>query len=491
MLSKKIIALVSVLLLLVGIGTAAFADSKLSAEQAEYDFGNLSNVLLSGGYAADYADGMVLFSDAENGGRLTLRNTGSGSERVISNDNSSYINAVGRDIYYISSGSLFTIVKTNLNSKKEVLVSSAAKLSNLFVSDECMYYLKGSSVIRYDFSNSRQTVVFSNPQMEAFIPEDGGIYWLKEKTSPQTYNMPCTAVSLEGTEEEVINFDCYFYNPERGESVQSNLGNAIGTAGLYKSRSVATLNLTAKVGEKTIPTAEYPVGSYFTDNGEGCRDHGTGSCGWEDESLCNCKSFHNGESLLAVQCYGYARYIYYECFGEIGNTDSETSRNIGSLEKGSVTEESFKALIRQTKPGAHIRVKYLRSNGYSVSSHSMIILDWNESGFSVCESNMDGRCGVSARRIAYSDFVSTLVSVDFIMMPVNYPETEEDSTDSVVSTPSDAGISEPSTEVPETTDSSVKDDDEIVTQILDILLLAAEKFIEFLVMLINALLKLI
>lgn len=489
MINKKFIALISAILLFIVIATAAFAASKAEAKQTEYEFGNLSNVLLSGGYAADYADGMVLFSDTENAGRLTLKNTESGSKRVISDDDSSYINVVGRDIYYISSGSLFSIVKTNLGSEREVLVSSTAKLSNLFASDECMYYLKGCSVIRYDFSNSKQTVVFSNPQMEAFIPKDGGVYWLKEKTSLQTQNMPCTVASLEGAEEEVISFDCYFYNPKRGESVQSNLANAVETAADYDYRSVSALALTAKVGDKTIPTAEYPVGSYFTDNGEGCRDHGTGSCGWEDESLCNCKSFHNGESLLAVQCYGYARYVYYECFGEIGHPDSETSRSVGSLEKGSVTEESFKAFIRQTKPGAHIRVKYLRSNGYSVSSHSMIILDWNESGFSVCESNMDGRCGVSVRRIAYSDFVSTLVSVDFIMMPETYPETKEDSS---VSTPSDAEQSESasSTKAPETTVPANQNDGEFISQILDLFLLAFEKFIEFSVMLINALLTL-
>lgn len=491
--NKRTIALISAILLFIGIGTAAFAASKAEAKQTEYEFGNLSNVLLSGGYAADYADGMVLFSDTENAGRLTLKNTESGSQRVIGDDNSSYINVVGRDIYYISSGSLFSIVKTDLGSEREVLVSSTAKLSNLFVSDECMYYLKGCSVIRYDFSSGSQTVVFSEPQMKAFIPKDGSIYWLKEKPSLHTQNMPCMAALPEGTEEEVIDFECFLYNPEHGESVRSNLANAIGTVASYDAQSVSSLALTARVGDKTIPTAEYPVGSYFTDNGEGCRDHGRGSCGWEDESLCNCKSFHNGESLLAVQCYGYARYVYYECFGEIGNFDSKTSRSIGSLDKGSVTEESFKALIQQTEPGAHMRVKYLRSNGYSVSSHSMIILDWNESGFSVCESNMDGRCGVSVRRIAYSEFVSTLVSVDFIMMPDDYPETEEDITDSSVSTPTDAERTEHelSTQVPETTAPVNRNDGELISQMLDLFLLAFEKFIDFSVMLINALLTLI
>lgn len=163
------------------------------------------------------------------------------------------------------------------------------------------------------------------------------------------------------------------------------------------------------------------------------------------------------------------------------------STNIGSIEKGAVTEEAFKALIQQARPGAHLRVQYIKANGYSVSTHSMIILDWNESGFSVCEANADGKCGVSVNRFDYSSFVSTLVSVNFLMMPDVYPGFVEETTTQFIGTPSDvtATTDEPetkfqtesevnttSTTVKSTTEPSTSGpllDDGDITFILDVL----------------------
>lgn len=487
MFNKKISALLLALVLFIGIGTAALAASKTGGEHSAEEFGNLSSVLLSGGYAADYAGGMLLFSDAENGGCLTLRNTESGRERIISTDSVSYINIIGKNIYYITSDvKEFSIVRMTLNSDRKVLVRSEKKLSNLFVSQNEMFYLKDSTVVRFNMKDGTESDIYTNPQMKAFVPNKDGIYWFKEKDVQN--NQPrygaCSVNSYEGTEDENINYDCYLYNIELGKNTQTSLSNAIRTVNA-EDEDLSSLALTAKVGEKTIPTAEYPVGSYFTDSGEGCTDHRTGVCGWEYEEYCNCKAFHNGVSLKSVQCFAFARYVYNECFGEIGTTDSKTSSSIGSIPKGSVTEESFKALIRQSKPGAHIRVRYIKADGVTVSTHSMIILDWNESGFSVLESNVDGKCGVGVRQIAYSSYVSNVISVEFFMMPDEYPSgSEEETTKPVVSTPSDTKTETTQTEsVTNETQTSVNTD--LISQIFDLLLIAAEKFLEFLTVIVN------
>lgn len=498
MFKKRITVLIVSFALFIGIGTAALAVSQNADEHSADEFGNLSTVLLSGGYAADYANGMVVFSDSENSGYLSLRNTASGRERVISSENASYINVIGNKIYYVtSSGENFSIVRTTLSSEREVLVQSDEKISNLFVEKDGMYYLRDDSAVYFSFANSAESVLFSNPQMKAFVPGKDGIYWLKDKPSDEAAHSElgtCSVNGYEGTEDEAVNYDCYLYSPELGKSVETVITNALKVNGSDEG-DLSSLALTAKVGEKTLPTAEYPVGSFFTDSGNGCTDHRTGSCGWEYEGYCNCKAFHNGVSLKAVQCFAFARYVYYECFGEIGTTDSKTSTNIGSIPKGSVTEESFKALISQTKPGAHIRVRYLKANGVTVSTHSMIILDWNESGFSVLESNVDGKCGVNVSRISYSSYVPKVVSVEFLMMPDEYPEgSEEESADSTnpeESTTVTAPDSENSTVTESTTAESVTGESQTQTTtdadsgFADLLLMVSEKILEFFAMIID------
>lgn len=442
MLSKRLVVMFFAFLVLVSASSAAFAASHSKKNFSVNEYGNLANVLLSGGYSADYADGMVLFSDPDDNGNLWLKNVRSGSERQISECPASFINVIGRNIYFVSNDSdFYYIIKTNLASDAETVITSENEISNLFVSEESMYYLCDGKVVQYKFSDGTEYCVLNNSQIKAFVPENGDIYWLKEKPAMSQSSRHCSSDVYEGTEEEIINYDCFIYSSEKGTNTRTNLANAFLNGSAEDSADLDSLAMSVEVGGVKIPSEEFPIGSYFTDSGMPCTDHGTGSCGWESEEYCNCKAFHNGVSLKAVQCYGFARYIYYRCFNDIGLSNSDLSTNIGSIEKGAVTEESFKALIQQAKPGAHLRVQYIKANGYSVSTHSMVILDWNENGFSVCEANADGKCGVSVRKFNYSDFVSTLVSVNFLMMPDSYPGFVEETTTNPVATPGDVTTS--------------------------------------------------
>ena len=493
MLSKRFAIILFAILAVTGISCAAVAASSHPSDQ---EFGNLSNVLVNGGYSADYADGMILFSNSNDEGCLWLRNTKSSSERKIIDESVSFINVIGNKIYYITSDDIkYYIVKSNLNSEREVITENEAKLSNLFVSKECMFYLCGDSVVQYKFSDGTESAIFRNPEIKAFVPDENGIYWFKEKPvmSKSSKNSNCDI--YEGTKEENINFDCYLYSSDKGTNAPANYAEAIGSSETDYS-GLNSLALSVEVGDVKIPTDEFPVGSYFTDNGMPCTDHGTGVCGWENEELCNCKAFHNGVSLKAVQCYGYARYIYYNCFDDIGLSDSNKSSNLGSLEKGTVTEESFKALIQRAKPGAHLRVQYIKANRYSVSTHSMIILDWNESGFSVCEANADGKCGVSVRKFDYTSFVSSLVSVSFLMMPDEYPGFTEETTVHPIATPGDAVSTTAYQEHAEQTVTVASTtvvqslDSEYITVITDILMLVLRVFVDcfnFLIRIISSL----
>lgn len=438
MFSKRLLATILAFGVIACIGSVAFASHLTKGTHTGEEFGNLTVTLLNGGYSADYADGMVVFSNRDDGGTLWLRNINSNSQRKIADENASFINVVGRDIYYISSDAeSFYIVKSNLNSEREIIVASETEISNLFVSEKNIYYLCGNSIVQYKISDGTGSVIFSNPEIAAFVPEEDGIYWLDEKPAQSLSHKDCHTDSYEGTEEENINFDCYLYSSENGTNIPADFAEIISTDSIDNNNGTGALALSVDVGGVKIPTDEFPVGSYFTDNGMRCNDHGTGSCGWDNESACNCKAFHNGVSLKAIQCYGYARYVYYSCFGDLGLSDSTVSSNLGTLESGEITQESFKALIEQAQPGAHLRVQYIKANGYSISTHSMIILDSNESGFSICEANADNKCGVSVRQLDYATFVPTLVSVNFLMMPDNYPGYVEETTTQPYGTPSD------------------------------------------------------
>lgn len=183
--------------------------------------------------------------------------------------------------------------------------------------------------------------------------------------------------------------------------------------------TLSDLRTSIVVNGVNLPTEEYPVGSYFTDSGKPCRDHRTGVCGYGSEDQCNCKAYYNGVCLRAVQCYGYANYLYYRCFGSLGyRHDSFKNVNLGTISAGNVTVENFKELIESCVPGSHLRVTYYKPDGVTISNHSLIIMDWNEEGFSACECNLDARCGVFVMRRSYEEYVPTLISVDFFSAPL-------------------------------------------------------------------------
>ena len=267
---------------------------------------------------------------------------------------------------------------------------------------------------------SSASVVCAAEGYTSFIAKEGGrIYLIKENKQIVETQSVCQH-SLEGTEESETEFECFLYDTVSGTVSLSNLAEAIAPDSAYETQdSVSTLAESITVNGVTIPTSEFPVGSHFTDNGKGCYDHRTGVCGNASEDMCNCKAFYKGTPLKAVQCYGYARYLYLRMFGDIGHEYHKWSNiNLGTIPKGNITVESFKELLKKGIPGSHLRVTYLKPDGKTISNHSLIIMDWNEAGFSACECNLDARCGVFVMQRPYSEFVPTLISVDFYCAPL-------------------------------------------------------------------------
>lgn len=421
------IVLLMVFLFVSTVGAVPVPVDVFAYENTE-GFGNLPYVLLNGGYSADCGNSVV-FADFEDNGKLCIRNTETGETKKISDKPASFINVVGNKVYFIAeSGSGSEIVTLRIGFSEKTLLKSKTKLSNLFVSSEGMYYLEGSKACYYDFAKESTNCIFENEKMFAFVPqENGDICWLEKKDYVET---AAYHEGLEGTEDRDLEFSCFRFDVSKNTNTEINFGTVIAPDAVDKATSdnLNSLKLSAVIGGKKIPTEEYPVGSKFTDNGLGCTDHKTDVCGYEEEEMCNCKAYYNGTPLYAVQCYGYARYLYLYLFGYIGAPGDKRNINLGSLPEGTVTVEAFKELFRNAKPGAQMRVTYLKPDGETVSTHSLIILDWNDVGFSACEGNLDAQCGVFVKRRAFEEYVPTLISVDFFALPNNYPDEPDGDT---------------------------------------------------------------
>ena len=165
--------------------------------------------------------------------------------------------------------------------------------------------------------------------------------------------------------------------------------------------------------------ATYGPGTYFTYNGKACTDHDTNPKCATTERGCNCRRIlDDGTDMLAWQCFGFARYVFYTCFGFIDNAWVSAGKyySLGSIDAGKLTEANVKALLTKAKTGAHIRV----------GGHSMAVLSTSSTGVTVIHANVDNQCGVVLQTITWSRFVSLYQwrGVEYVNMPNTYPAGE-------------------------------------------------------------------
>ncbi len=186
------------------------------------------------------------------------------------------------------------------------------------------------------------------------------------------------------------------------------------------------------IGDVAIPFSEYMPGSFFTENGSACTCHTSSVDCVSNGSDCNCMRYVTIDGkkidLLSVQCIGFARYCFYRLFGFIDHKDINPDKfyNAGSIDRGSVTASSVKALFDKLKPGAHIRFRL------SSSQHSVILLSKNSEGFTVYQANAGGNnvdskpCIVSTKTYTWQSFADYAYrGIVFANMPTVYPAKYE------------------------------------------------------------------
>lgn len=143
----------------------------------------------------------------------------------------------------------------------------------------------------------------------------------------------------------------------------------------------------------TLPLSEYPSGSYFTTTGTACVNHN------------HCKMV-NG----ATQCYGFANYVHYKMFNTYGSSCTRRNRvdeDGNPLRFSSVSAEA--EFIKTLSPGTHVRVHRTAKH----TGHSFIILSTSNTGVTVYEANMDGKCGVRVYTYTYANLHKNYSYISF------------------------------------------------------------------------------
>lgn len=181
-------------------------------------------------------------------------------------------------------------------------------------------------------------------------------------------------------------------------------------------------------------TLDYADGDYFTDNGKECSDHSTkGIHSSTNESKCNCKCSYNGRILGACQCFGFARYVQYKMFDIDSYNNSASFKKIaynGStyVTAGTLTANKIKGFINNAGIGAHIRTNE-DSKG---NSHSMIVSDITDTGFSIVHCNGSTNsgtysghyaCRIGTYTFTWQSYVSSTYGkrgIKYIELPSNY-----------------------------------------------------------------------
>lgn len=177
-------------------------------------------------------------------------------------------------------------------------------------------------------------------------------------------------------------------------------------------------SLTATSGAITIngvklPFSDYPVGSYFTQNGGPCSCHNKGYCIENNKSWENCLRYWPKKSnyqvdLAGVQCMGFARFCQWRLYGthDFSNTRDFYNAFGKKLSAGNWTANTVKNVFMDVGPGGHIRTG---------AGHSMFVISVTATGFVTYECNSNNKdCIIYTRQWTWDSFYQSLRSRDIL-----------------------------------------------------------------------------
>lgn len=95
-----------------------------------------------------------------------------------------------------------------------------------------------------------------------------------------------------------------------------------------------------------------------------------------------------------MQCCGYARYIVSKLYGcHDKNTPSKFRSVSEKIEAENLTTKKLKSAVLAAGIGSYFRTR--------LKSHSMVIIDTSNNGFTVSEANYDGKNTIHVKKITH------------------------------------------------------------------------------------------
>ncbi|MBD5115963.1 MAG: hypothetical protein HDT48_00410 [Ruminococcaceae bacterium] len=164
-------------------------------------------------------------------------------------------------------------------------------------------------------------------------------------------------------------------------------GLAMDTPMLYLGRSA------------TLPFAEYPDGSYYSEDKTECSCHS-----WcKYHSTCNCKKF-DGSS----QCMAFASYVYSETHNKKMRSAQPVTEKKMSFDYTNKDDVTKALRTLGGKPtGTYIRVQ--TSDGFD---HSIAIVGTTATTITIYHSNYGGRCLVKYETYTWENFIKAFPYLD-------------------------------------------------------------------------------
>ena len=322
----------------VGESTCFSRDGSLYLGERELFSDNVGQVLYDGDKIIYASRNLLKSYDIETGKRAILE--------TLPRDIISFSLLDGR-FYVYDSLSVYAVGgDTLLDMSGEIYARSSGHDWKKVDLSDCLFF----SMI----SEKEMTLCFDNPE---FDPED-------------TYNE-----TKQRTEYRYIVGRDYIVD------ISSEIANDLTEGMLYDAE------YSYKIGKAEFPLDEYPVGSFFTKNGQSCTCHNQGIC-VASGPKCNCMRYWpTGVAatceidLKSSQCWGFAEFCEYRAYGYIDKNSPGLFYNGfgGKLSGGSWTINSVKEKFLAGGAGGHIRVGGHSLFVIAVTSGGMITYECNKS----------------------------------------------------------------------------------------------------------------
>lgn len=399
---KKSLSFLLVLSMLMGIMSSSVSFA-VTAPQEQTEGTASPSSAIDAAYAVDVGEDTYVVSD----GCIMRDNTvlvSDGADRMLCSD---------RVIYYSSANKIKTF---DIDSGRiDELECVEGNIVNFTLADGVLYIYDGRQII----SNADGVILNMTRIMQY---SDG-------EHSHGLHLLDCVHFSVEGR-SLVLYFDNPDYDPEDcyENPSQYNIFRydiASDTLSLYDPYQVdeetilesQMLNSGSNytIGNNSFPLDEYPVGSFFTKNGQSCTCHNKGICVAAKESKgCNCMRYWPSEAaceidLLSSQCWGFAEFCEYRAYGYIDKTSSTKFYNaFGSkLTAHSWTANTVKEVFTEVGAGGHLRV----------GGHSLFVISVSSTGFITYECNKSrtgAYCVVYTNTWTWDSFYSYRASNDIL-----------------------------------------------------------------------------